>query len=104
MLNKTSFGLFYAIICVKLRTPMQAADPGQARPYQSLVGYYAHYGLRAETKEKAASLLREVISDGDIDWSETVWKDPSALAPAILSKSAATEGTGIWYKSGKVFF
>ena len=102
---------FHLLVDVVLHQPAQLSGvDGQADG--SVVGYYQRFGVTAPDRRSAESLVERDISDGSITWSECETRELSerevrALNESVLPIDASAsrgEKSGIWYRSGHIFY
>ena len=92
----------WATVCVRLHTAPNSTSDLDNPP---VVGYFRNIGLRlngAQPKE----LLTYIIDDGAIDWNDTSVSevDPQLLDAVIRKAITAPDASGVWYRSGRMYF
>lgn len=94
---------FFYVLKVVLNEPILSADP-RPKTEEPLVGYYRRIGVAAEDHATAVRLLKEVVTDGEIDWEDSVSLPIEKLDKDIAAHYPKSKGKDCWYMSGRVFF
>ena len=73
---------FFFTIRVLLTEPVRNADPKDEES-KIIIGYYQHFGVRAETLSAAKGILELTVKDGEIDWIKSMPRDFGQLGEDI---------------------
>jgi hypothetical protein len=89
---------------VKLRAPLpvEGGDEGDS----AVVGYFRTVGVRCHP-DNLKQWIASVAEEDPVDWDDTTWKevgDIRELDPEVRSRVRLTDGEGVWWTSGRVFF
>ncbi len=76
------------------------------------IGYYRNFGVTAESEQSAHVLVEQSIPDGSIIWTESETTELSEARvrkligrkPPLDLAAFRGEMSGIWYKSGHIFY
>lgn len=95
------------MVCVDLHKAILPDPDDEDDDDRPIVGCVQTFGVTAASEDEAGDLVTEVISDGEIDWSEST-VSPSVqierLSPEVIARSGDWTERGVWYKSGRAFF
>lgn len=71
-----------------------------------IVGYFQNFGVTAASEKEALGLVEQMVSDGEIDWPDSTisTKPVLRLDRKIIDQAGDWTESGVWYKSGRVFF
>jgi hypothetical protein len=86
---------------VDLLAPIPDPDDPGGEPIE---GYFQSIGLRLREQDPKR-VLEHVVSDGNIDWEYTEWKDvvPSEVYKEARDAIQAPDRLGVWFRSEKDF-
>ena len=92
----------WVVACVLLAEPLLQRDDPELPP---AVGYYRNFGIRLNGPQPK-QFLEKIIPDGLVDWDDTEVKevDPTTLDEEIRSRISPPDQSGVWYKSGRMYF
>ena len=95
---------FYATLRVILHQPIVEDGLFEDGKTNCLIGYYINIGLNAKNAHEAIKNLEGMITDGKIDWADSVWTQGANIDPTLALRSVGVAAGEAWYKSGRILF
>jgi hypothetical protein len=92
----------WATVCVRLNAALNSTSDLDNPP---VAGYFRNFGVRLNGVQ-SKELLTYIIDDGAVDWDDTSVSeiDPQLLDDVIRKAITAPDASGVWYRSGKMYF
>jgi hypothetical protein len=104
--NQLTLIQYWISVCVKLHEPLIVCDKKDKPTGELIHGYFRSLGVTAESELEVREFIRETVSEGEIDWSDTSIEacDYTDTDLELENLDGDPNIKGIWYKSGRIFF
>ncbi|HEY6166656.1 MAG TPA: hypothetical protein VI454_01360 [Verrucomicrobiae bacterium] len=106
LMSRDIFSHFVVTVLVRLTEPITLPTSADGDEPSRVVGYYMNLGVSDLNESSARTLISDLISDGEIDWEKTRWRDFSdgQENPPMQTGFDTGPKPGVWYRSGRILF
>jgi hypothetical protein len=96
---------YLGTICVHYLEPLLGRDKASGRKIKSS-GYFVKIGFSVEAESEVLSVVRSIVTDGDIDWKDTTIEptDWESMDEELRDRSEGFGSKSVWFVGPQFLF